>query len=56
MFFDEGYINPRVWRSWCKGMLYYLDKAPFRDLWTAEVTEESYYGLTLEEVRKGAES
>lgn len=54
LFFSEGYIHRRVWRSWCRGMLYYFEKAPFRDLWATESLTESYYGMTIEEIRKGA--
>ena len=53
-FFNEGYIDHRVWRSWCRGMLQYLEAVPFRDIWATEGSKESYYGLTLEEIRKGA--
>jgi len=54
LFFTEGYIHPKVWRAWCRGMRHYLERDPFRALWIREVEEDSYYGLTMEEIRKGA--
>lgn len=54
LFYSEGYINERVWRSWCIGMLYYLDIEPFQILWNDLVTQDSYYGLTIEHIKAGA--
>jgi hypothetical protein len=55
LFYSEGYIHPRVWRSWCIGMLYYFEAEPFAEMWNNDEAPESYYGLTLEAIRKGAE-
>ena len=54
LFYREGYIHPAVWRSWCRGMLQYLDRQPFRDVWSAESKTESYYGLSLAIIQSGA--
>jgi hypothetical protein len=54
LFFDEGYIHPSAWRSWCRGMLYYLQEDQIRQVWDEEVTLDSYYGLTLAKISQGA--
>lgn len=54
LFFEEGYIHPAAWRSWCRGMLYYLDDEDIRQVWDDEVRSDSYYGLTLHTIREGA--
>jgi hypothetical protein len=37
LFFAEGYIQRRVWRSWCSGgMLTYFENEPFRSIWEEE--------------------
>lgn len=56
LFFKEGYIHPKAWMAWCRGMLSYLRKHPFKDIWNQEVQTESFYGLTLEEIEKGAKN
>jgi len=54
LFYSEGYIHQAVWRSWCRGMLQYLDRQPYHDLWLTESKTGSYYGLSLAEIREGA--
>jgi hypothetical protein len=54
LFFSEGYIDERVWRAWCIGMLDYFEVEPFLTMWRDVGARDSYYGLTLEEIRKGA--
>ena len=54
LFYSEGYIAHRVWRSWSRGMLQYFEVAPFGALWAEEGASESYYGLTLAEIKRGA--
>lgn len=54
LFFKEGYIHREVWRSWCRGMLWYLRLNHFHDIWTDEMEADSHYGLTLEKIKKGA--
>jgi hypothetical protein len=54
LFYSEGYIHQHAWRSWCRGMLWYLEREPFRAVWEEEVSTDSFYGLTLEIIRQGA--
>ncbi len=54
LFYDEGFIHRAAWRSWCLGMLYYLKDERIRKIWDDEVGRDSYYGLTLGVVQKGA--
>ncbi len=56
LFYSEGYIHPKVWRSWCRGILWYLAATHIRSVWDNEVQREqnTYYDLTIEELRKGA--
>lgn len=54
LFYQEGYIHRRVWRSWCRGMAWYLKRHPFKDVWNEEIRTESFYGLTEEIIRSGA--
>lgn len=53
-FYQQGFIHPMVWQSWCRGMLWYLRRHPFKDIWNEEVKSETFYGLTLTEIEKGA--
>ncbi|MEZ5292846.1 MAG: hypothetical protein R2745_17325 [Vicinamibacterales bacterium] len=54
LWFSEGYIPRVVWKSWCAGMLAYLYVEPFRTIWDEESATNSYYGLSIEIVKKGA--
>ncbi len=54
LFFKEGYIHREAWRSWCRGMLWYLRRHPFRDIWHEEIESESFYGLSIAEIEQGA--
>lgn len=54
LFYQEGYIPRRVWRSWCRGMVWYLKRHPFKDVWNDEVKTDSFYGLTEQVIRDGA--
>lgn len=54
LFYKEGYIHRDVWRSWCRGMLWYLRRHPFKDIWHDEVKTESFYGLSLAAIQQGA--
>jgi hypothetical protein len=57
LFYEEGYIHPVVWQSWCRGILSYLKAPHIRTLWDEEVEQgrNTYYGLTVEKLREGAE-
>lgn len=54
LFFQKGYIPRTVWRSWCRGMVWYLKRHPFKDVWNEEFQSDSYYGLSLDVIRTGA--
>jgi hypothetical protein len=54
LFFSEGYIHREAWRSWCAGRLCYFEHEPFRSQWDGEKATNSYYGLSLEAIRRGA--
>lgn len=54
LFYREGYIHREVWRSWCRGMSWYLKRHPFKDVWNEEVKTESFYGLSLDVINSGA--
>jgi hypothetical protein len=54
LFFAEGYIHREAWRPWCAGMLWYFEREPFRSIWDEEHATRSYYGLSLEAIRRGA--
>ena len=55
LFFLEGYIHRDVWRAWCAGMLWYIEREPFRVMWNEEESTNSYYGLSLNAIRRGAD-
>lgn len=54
LFYQEGYVQRKVWRSWCRGMAWYLKRQPFKDVWKEEIKTESFYGLTEEAISGGA--
>jgi hypothetical protein len=54
LFYQQGYIHPAAWRSWCRGMLYYLKRDSIRRVWDEEVNTDSYYGLSTALVSEGA--
>ncbi len=53
-WYREGYIPDSVWGFWCRGMKYYFDRAEFQKLWDEEQKINSYYGLTLPVITRGA--
>jgi hypothetical protein len=54
LFFQQGYIPRQVWRSWCRGMSWYLKRHPFKDVWNEEFQTDSFYGLSLAIIHEGA--
>ena len=54
-FFRQGSIPPEVWRTWCRGMLYYLADKRVAALYVSEEKSASYYGLTKEMLERAAE-
>ena len=56
LFYKQGYIPREVWRSWCRGMAWYLMRDPFKDIWNEEVETDSFYGLTERVIHEGAKN
>lgn len=53
-WYRAGYIPEDVWQSWCRGMMFYLERPLFAALWEQEVSTDSHYGLSLDAIRLGA--
>lgn len=47
LYYRRGLIDPRVWKAWRNGMLYYLRDRYIREFWDTETATDSYYGLEL---------
>ena len=54
LFYRKGYSYPEVWAAWCDGMSHYLKHEEIERLWLDEQRSPSYYGLTLDKIRKSA--
>ncbi len=54
LYYSQGYIYPEVRRAWCNGMADHLKNPRILDLWKEEEKTDSYYGLTLDLVKKYA--
>ncbi len=54
LFYQKGYIYPEVWRAWCNGIYYYLSHPSIGKTWKQEEETDSYYGLTLERIKRFA--
>lgn len=52
LFYKSGYIEERVWIAWRKGMQHYLENKLIFHAWSNELASGSYYGLTIEEIKK----
>jgi hypothetical protein len=48
----SGYIDPKVWEAWRKGMQDYAEFPLIRALWVKELESDSYYGLTIGLIEK----
>jgi hypothetical protein len=48
LFYQSGYIDLDVWKSWARGMLYFAKDPEIRRLWDEELNADSYYGFRLE--------
>ncbi len=55
LFFTEGYIHRDAWQSWCAGMISYFDREPFKSIWVEQELTGSYYGLSLDTIRRNAD-
>lgn len=49
MFYQRGYIPPRVWDAWKNGMHDFMQDERVRELWKEEKKSNSYYGLEMPE-------
>ena len=47
LFYQSGYIDQDVWRSWLAGMKYFARHAAVRSLWEADLKSNSYYGFSV---------
>ncbi len=54
LFYKEGFIHRDAWRSWCRGMLWYLRHPHIRKIWDDEVKTDSFYGLSFSGIEQGA--
>ena len=43
LFYDLGYVEPRVWRAWKNGMKAYAKDKRIQELWKNEKESKSYY-------------
>lgn len=56
LFYQKGYIYPKVWKAWCNGIESYLKHEQIGGLWKEEEKSDSYYGLTRTEIQKQAKA
>ncbi|MCA9997922.1 MAG: hypothetical protein KDE56_19315 [Anaerolineales bacterium] len=54
LYYRKGHVYGEVWKAWCNGMLYYLADDKISQKWKDEQNQNSYYGLTLEEIKRGS--
>jgi hypothetical protein len=54
LFHEAGYIDERIWQAWCRGMVIFAKDAEILKLWEKELDTGSYYGFSLDEVRRCA--
>lgn len=45
LFYEEGYVDERVWRAWTNGMRFYFTSPAIASEWQRESTSDSYYGF-----------
>lgn len=51
LFYQEGYIDQRVWQSWSNGMRIYFSASAIAGIWNEEAKTNSYYGFTPPDAR-----
>lgn len=44
-FYKAGYIDNRVWESWCGGMKVFFNHPRIQSLWEQDSKADSYYGF-----------
>jgi len=53
-YHKRGYVDNEVWRNWLSGMNWWYDAdARVADYWKRELEKGSYYGMSLETLRRG---
>ena len=45
LYFEAGFIDPKVWKAWHNGMRVYLKNNRIREHWRKEFGTDSYYGF-----------
>jgi hypothetical protein len=45
-FYEAGYIDQHVWKSWHRGMLVFFAHPRIRNLWDHDCKADSYYGFS----------
>jgi hypothetical protein len=45
-FYEAGYIDHHVWKSWHRGMLVFFAHPRIRSLWDRDCKADSYYGFS----------
>jgi hypothetical protein len=52
LYYNAGYIDEAVWRSWARGMKFYAEAPAIGNIWKEELAGESYYGFSLQELEE----
>ena len=52
LYYKEGYIYPKVWRTWCNGMKIFFQNKRIKGIWEKEFFTDSYYGFNPAEFVK----
>lgn len=47
-FYKQGYIYPKVWKSWLNGMKYFYRNKRVKSIWDKELESNSYYGFKID--------
>lgn len=47
LFFEAGWIDKRIWKSWENGMNVFAKHPEIRKLWKTELETDSYYGFKI---------
>ena len=45
LMYDRGYVYPKVWQSWSRGMQQYFEHPRIAPFWQQEILSDSYYGI-----------
>jgi hypothetical protein len=50
LYYDSGFIDPKVWGSWRNGMQHFAKAPHIQELWREELSNGSYYGFKIEAI------